>query len=974
MPKFRMRSFLAVCCALALQVPAAAQLVYPVTNTFSSGAGSLANQVNAANGGGGGTVAFDAGSAGTTILLGALGVGGGTTLDATNAGGGVTIAGAALSLNGAVTFANGPLAAPVFTVASAIAGAGSFTKTGAGVVALTGVNSYSGGTILNAGILNVNADAALGSASGGLTFNGGTLQAGTSLVSARTVTLNANGIFDTNGHSSFLTGLLGGTGQLVVADGAGGGMLVLSNTGNTYSGGTLLQGGTLSVVSDASLGSGGLTFNGGTFQTGASLSDGRSILLNALGGIFDTAGTTSTFSGVISGGGTLTKISSGTLILSGVNTYTGGTVINKGVLAVSADANLGDPGGAVMLNGGVLQMLGSFASNRNFVLGASSGTIDTNGYSDTLSGAISGAGGLTKIGAGTLTLGGANTYSGGTFVNAGTLQMGANNVLPLNNNMTIAGGATFDMNGFSQTNAVGNVTNNGLINVGAGQLVMGGTYQGTGTLALTLLPGITNVTSGTMNLTGGTLALKPGSPGVKNGDAFTAISATTVNGSFANVVSPAAVTFLPTYNPGSVVLTASLIPFASLASSPNQAAVGGALESLRAQAQTNPAGAAGGVIGRLYSLNAAQIQAAFDQVGPIALTSMSSLGLAGSSVQSQALGRRMTTLDADDDEEHGAFTSNSINGFSPSPGVLLAAGGVSETDPSDKRLQNKERTGSRWGFFASAVGTSGRLGSINAASGVQPGYGYTNGGLVLGGDYKVAEKAAVGLVAGYLYGRASVDTAQASTVENSSARAGAYATGRAGQLRGDLYVGGALDFFSTDRGINFGGTQNDATARPKGSELNANADFNYDFDTDWGIFSPFAGINEDRLMIRSFSEGGAGALDLNVSPQTDQSLRSSLGLRQSIRTTAEGVSFLSHWSLGWVHEYMNQSRPIDAQFSSGAGSVFAVQTAALPRDGALAGIGAVANSDDTSVSVDYSADIRQHFIENVLSASLRYRF
>jgi autotransporter-associated beta strand protein len=966
-----------VACAAAALWPstAAAQVV---TNTLDNGSsGSLRYEV--ANYGGG-NITWSPGGAGTIALASALDIGGSTTLDATSAGADVLISQYQLVLNGGVTFANS--GASAFSVDSDVSGAGSLTKTGIGIVYLTGANSYTGGTILNTGILNVNSNGALGNTSDGLTFNGGTLQAGASFSSARSVSLNASGTFDTNGYVLDLTGVVGGTGQLIVSDSAGGGLLELRNTGNSYSGGTLFESGTLNIDNDAELGTGNLTFNGGALQTDVSLTDSHNITLSALGGIFDTAGTTSTLAGLIEGSGALTKISSGTLVLSGANTYTGGTVIRGGVLAVYNDGNLGGNNyGSITLNGGTLQTIDAFTDDTHSVyLGAAGGTIDTDGNHDSFYGVFAdtgAAGSLTKIGDGTLTLYGANTYSGGTTVSVGTLQMGANNVMPSGGALNVASGATFDMNGFNQTNALGNVLNNGLFNAGSGQLVLGGGYSGTGTLALTLKPGFTNVSAGNMTLTGGTLALKLADPGVKTGDTFTPITWTAASGQFASVVSPAAVELVPTYNAGGLLLTAQLIPFASLAATPNQAAVGGALESLRTQAQNNPTGPAGAVIGSLYTLNVPQIQAAYDQIGPIALASMSSLGLAGSSVQAEALGRRMTALDSG--AGTGGVSFNSINGRSSTPGALLAAGGVSETDPFDQmmdKLKDKQSADvaySPWGFFASGVGTTGHLNTIDGPSGAQPGYDYLSGGLVLGGDYRVADNLAVGLTGGYLYGHANVYTAQESTVDNNSARAGVYATGREGAWRGDLYVGGALDFFSTSRGILFGSTQEAATANPTGDELNANADLSYDFETEkWGVLSPFAGINVDRLMIHSFSESGAGALDLNVGAQTDQSLRSTLGLRQSFKTVSEGVTFQSHWSLGWLHEFSDQSRPIDAQLASGAGSVFTVETAGLPRDGALAGAGFVMSVDkDTSFNLDYSADVREHFIENVFNASLR---
>ena len=109
----------------------------------------------------------------------------------------------------------------------------------------------------------------------------------------------------------------------------------------------------------------------------------------------------------------LTKIGAGTLTLSGINAYSGGTIINGGTLAVSADNNLGSASGALSFGGGTLQFLAGFSLSRNVTLNAGGGTLDTNGNSVTVSSPISGSGGLTKIGTGTLTLSGVNTYAGG---------------------------------------------------------------------------------------------------------------------------------------------------------------------------------------------------------------------------------------------------------------------------------------------------------------------------------------------------------------------------------------------------------------------------------------------------------------------------------------------------------------------------------------------------------------------------------
>ena len=149
------------------------------------------------------------------------------------------------------------------------------------------------------------------------------------------------------------------------------------------------------------------------------------------------------FSGVIQDGlgftgGSLTKIGTGTLTLTGANTYTGITTINAGVLSISSDANLGAAPGAgvpnqLTFNGGTLQATARFITLnpfRGITLEDGGGTIDVTGANTlsyagvrTMNSGISGTGNLTKVGTGTLSLSGRNTYTGTTFVNEGTLAL-----------------------------------------------------------------------------------------------------------------------------------------------------------------------------------------------------------------------------------------------------------------------------------------------------------------------------------------------------------------------------------------------------------------------------------------------------------------------------------------------------------------------------------------------------------------------
>ena len=155
-----------------------------------------------------------------------------------------------------------------------------------------------------------------------------------------------------------------------------------------------------------------------------------------------------------------------------------------------------------VFTGGTLQIGGAnIVSALPITLMSQGGTIDTNGNSATLSGAISGPGGLTKIGAGTLTLSGSSTYTGATSVNAGTLQAGAVNAFSPFSAFTVASGATLDLNSFNQT--IGSLAGAGSATLGSAMLTTGndntsttfsGTISGTGSL--------TKIGSGTLMLTG----------------------------------------------------------------------------------------------------------------------------------------------------------------------------------------------------------------------------------------------------------------------------------------------------------------------------------------------------------------------------------------------------------------------------------------------------------------------------------------
>jgi fibronectin-binding autotransporter adhesin len=357
---------------------------------------------------------------------------------------GYTITGNALTLTGSpniIRVGDGTAAGAgmTATINSALVGTGGLQKTDLGTLVLSGTNTYTGGTSVTGGTLQVASDANLGDASGGLTLDGGTLRNTGAFTSARAVTLGTNGgTFDTQANLT-LSGTIGGAGALTKTSS---GTLTLTGV-NTYGGGTSINGGTVAVSSDANLGNanGPLSFNSGTLQNTASFGSARAVTLNAGGGTFQTTGDL-TLTGAIGGAGALTKTDAGTLLLTANNTYTGGTTIAAGALQLGNGSTSGSITGNVTDNGALV-----FDRSDTYSFG----------------GVISGSGTVTQQGTGVTVLTGNNSYAGNTAVNAGTLIVDGNQSVAAGAT-SVASGATLGGNGTIGGNVV--VGNGATLNPG----------------------------------------------------------------------------------------------------------------------------------------------------------------------------------------------------------------------------------------------------------------------------------------------------------------------------------------------------------------------------------------------------------------------------------------------------------------------------------------------------------------------------
>ncbi len=278
------------------------------------------------------------------------------------------------------------------------------------------------------------------------------------------------GTIDQNGHDSTFTGKIedstaGVPGSLIVKNSGNGGSVTLTNT-NGYTGTTEVdENTTLALAGNGSIDKSKKLVIDGTLDVTQAI---PVVNITSLDGKGDVALGTNTlsitdandeFEGTIGGQGDV-AINGGTQVLSGTNTYAGGTsVSNNAVLQVSSDENLGDAAGKLTLDGGTLHTTGDVNSDRDVVLaGNGTFTTDTN-TTLTNSGDVSGNGGLIKNGEGGLELTGTVSHSGGTTVNEGELTLSGQN--------TYTGGTT--LNG-----GVLNVSSDGNLGDAAGSLTFNG--------------------------------------------------------------------------------------------------------------------------------------------------------------------------------------------------------------------------------------------------------------------------------------------------------------------------------------------------------------------------------------------------------------------------------------------------------------------------------------------------------------------
>lgn len=415
---------------------------------------------------------------------------------------------------------------------SALVQNGGIIKEGAGIMFLSNAgtgpvtNTYAGGTTINGGTLQIDADSSLGNSSGVNTINAGTLEVTQTISTSRNFTLGnaASGIAVDNSKNFSVFGNLTGAGAL---NKLGFGTLILVGT-NAYLGGTKINAGNLSFAIGG-LAAGTITFTGnatllwsnfnGTNTTDITSGSYSLAINNGATATFNTSGNNITFASSFggTGSGAVTKSGLGTLNITAANSYTGGTNISQGTLSF-VNGGLGSVGAITFTGTSTLQWNGSNTQDISSRLALSNGvtaSLDTNGNNVSFASAIGGTSStgttIQKTGSGTLATSFTSTFLGAITVSAGTLQVtpvsgtavaNAKSITVTGTNLlgtasvaTLAGSGTV---GSATLTTVGaSVSSVGLVNPGVGTsngilILSGGLKIIDGQIALNMSQALTN--------------------------------------------------------------------------------------------------------------------------------------------------------------------------------------------------------------------------------------------------------------------------------------------------------------------------------------------------------------------------------------------------------------------------------------------------------------------------------------------------
>ena len=618
------------------------------------------------------------------------------------------------------------------------------------------------------------------------------------------------------------------------------------------------------------------------------------------------AAATSTVANEIGGTGALRKEGAGTLTLQGANTYTGGTTQTAGTVRIENIDGLGT--GALTQSAGTVLVVDASGTIENsmslyrvdFLKGATfSGNLTLNnatfdvasGQSATLSGVLSGAGGITKNGTGKLTVTGANTFTGASILNSGRLITTTTNALGTGNlaDLTLV---------------------NGTLQIQE-KLTIGGKLNWSNPVTVV----IDSVENGqfievTQNLAleaGGTKTFDVSSSALSENQSLPLMKAANLN-SFStsefNVTIDPAFRYVLQIATNTLSIRLTSTDYAVYAQTPNQKQVATAL-SIFSDATS---GDRVTVTTVLNDLELSAYPAAFEQCMPAMYSSMPTLAFNTANAVNTKLFERLwlTRVGAVD------------------PGL---SGGATETTralapPASSRDPLGLEPDQNWSTFLDGNGifaTANSGGSMNN-------YRSQSGGMTAGAMYRFLDGFDAGLYVGYQYLHS--DYGGINEMQDNAARfglLGSWAWPGLDPVEETVWVngllGGAWHNYDVDRGIAFGTINRTADSTPGAGEFNFAGGAGYDLKEGNFTFGPAASVQYTYLGVQSFSETGADSLDLAVNSFNSSSCLFTLGGQAAYRwEVSEEFVITPMVSASWQYEFLQDAYTIGSAFDTGGPS------------------------------------------------------
>ncbi|PWU08357.1 MAG: hypothetical protein C5B47_04850 [Verrucomicrobia bacterium] len=810
------------------------------------------------------------------------------------------------------------------TYSGVVSGAGSVIQNGPGLLILTGNNGYIGGTTINSGTLQVGNGGATGSIIRNITNNSAlifnrsdTLVFSGTISGPGTVALNGAGTISFTGSNTY-TGLTTiNSGTLQIGNGGSTGAIVgdvlnnsvmqfNKNNTNIYNGkitgtGTLIMTGTASVVA---LG-GENSYTGGTIIQSGALTIGTAGLVGTgtTGSIVGNVQMTGpdaylafsrsdqiTFSGLITGTGTVFQGGPGATTLTAPKSYTGTTVAFSGTLIGDTSA-----------------LQGALFTNTDASLVFSQNNVTT-----VLSGTIDGPGNVVvNSPGGGVIFDTSHNYTGTTTIQSGELtvnaQLSSTSVL-IQSNGALGGIGTL----------AGNLLNSGSLSPGfngAGALTVNGNFiqDSSGKLVIQIesnsnFDQLTVRGSAQLNGTLGVQLLNGFTPG--NGSEFTILTAAAgITGTFANLDLPQNFPLKVIYDPNAVRLLFTFL---------------------------NPASASNSIVQILN--NALVSSSNFEQIALL----LDLFQIPINAVIPSIAGNFQGVLFNITNNQYGQLTTRlaamragvnkvSLQGLSYEP-MAQAYAKRQESDHAKRVIAYPREE--RWDIFVSALGVFSNMSNISDF----PNINSVAGLFCMGADYRINEYVSIGVYAGYQGVKSSYRNG---VLRNNGVKWGGYATALWEGFYVNGIVGGGAQFLNLHRNIDLNVAQLTARSHPFVGELDSLLGAGYEYQWNSWIFGVNNSIQYTYLGSPSFKESGARNFNLRIDKNNFSSLLYSLGGNISyLWEIAPNYKILPTIGLSWQHEFLNYGQRIGAAFANGMGTPFFFNSPTRARNNAfgIAGI------------------------------------